>query len=685
MKKKLLLLFLFFQLAVFSQSITVNTTQYTVPQLVQNILFGNSSSSCLSGEVSNITSSTGTNFGSSNGIGFFSNTNPNFPINSGVILSTGAATNSNGPNTSALSDGVWPGDADLLNYIQSLGIDTWLTTYNDATVLEFDFQPYVNQFSFDFLFASEEYGDFQCAFSDAFAFFLTDLTAGTPTTNIALVPNTTIPISVVTIRNSNNNPSCSSQNQNYFGNYNGGTNANTSATNFNGETVVMTAQSVVNPLHTYHIKLVISDRNDHLYDSAVFLAGGTFEIGIGQLQGAGVYEGLTNIIQTCPNEEITIQAGATTIPNVTYSWTKDGVPLPAISSSTLTVTQSGVYQLVLNSANGCQISSSSMSIQYFDPFPINEPINLYNTANIFDLTTNMPIILDTLNPADYTITYHNNLQDAQNLFNSIQNPINYTGQDGEIVYVAIESVIEGCIETKSFILNAPATPPNDKCSDAVELIVGTNFNDNPETVTNLAATNNDFNLPCFCDGNYTARDIWYTLVVPNSGNVTIETQGNGGLNDTVLEAFSSCSSNVSIGCNNNNNPDSSKLTVSNLYSKLNLTGLPPGQSIVLRAFGKNESQGSFTISAYDSSLSNEDFTHSKLSYYPVPVIDYLTISNNYNIQSVEVYNLFGEKIMSKTYSSTEISIDMSALQSSVYLIKTLGDNNRTETFKIVKN
>lgn len=689
MKRKLLVLSLFLQFSVFSQPISVNTTQYTVPQLVQNVLFGNTSTNCLSGEVTNVTWKTGTNYGSSNGIGYFTNANPNFPISSGVILSTGTAAASAGPNTTTQSNGAigtWPGDADLYNYLQSHGIfGSPEDQLQNATILEFDFQPYVNQFSFDFLFASEEYGSFQCSYSDSFAFFLSDITAGTPATNLAVVPGTSVPISVVTIRDNVNNGSCASSNPNYFGNFNGAVNSGASATNFNGETVVLTAESPVNPLHLYHIKLVIADLNDAQYDSAVFLAGGTFDIGVGQLEGTGVYQGLTNLIELCPNEEITIQAG-TVVPNVTYSWTQDGTPLPAITSSTLTVTQSGIYQLVLNSPNGCQISSSTMNIQYFPPFPISEPNNLESASNTFDLTSNIPVILNGENPADYdTFTFHHTLWDAQNRMYAIANAASYIGTDGEIIYVGIENALTGCLETKSFILNPPPTPANDKCADATPLLVGSSFGDHPATTTNFAATNDAFNLPCFCDGNYAARDIWFSLTVPASGNVTIETQGNGNLNDTVLEAFSSCSSNASIGCNNNNNPDSSKLMVTNLFSKLNLTGLTPGQSIVLRAFGKNELQGSFVISAYDASLANEDFTRSKISYYPVPVTDNLTISNNYTIKSVEVYNLLGGKVMEETFDAIQVSLNMSALQSSVYLVKVMGDNNATETFKVVKN
>ena len=67
MKQKLLIfsLVLLFSKAL-AQPITVNTNQFTVPQLVQDVLFGNGTagSSCV-GTISNITWSTGTNFGAS--------------------------------------------------------------------------------------------------------------------------------------------------------------------------------------------------------------------------------------------------------------------------------------------------------------------------------------------------------------------------------------------------------------------------------------------------------------------------------------------------------------------------------------------------------------------------------------------------------------------------------------------
>ena len=275
MKKELVLVISLIWIGCFSQTIKVDTNTYSVTELVTDILVNKA---CV--PVSNITWRTGnTNgYGSSNGIGYFKNTNPAFPLANGVILSTGNVENAPGPNASQLNDGnsAWIGDTDLEATLLAAGIAMKST---NATVLEFDFVPFSPNFDFQFLFASEEYGNFQCQFSDAFAFLLTNKSTGI-TTNLAVVPNTNAPISVVTIRNSLYNSSCSSENPSYFGTFNGGTNGASSATNFNGQTVVMNASSTtLIPNTTYHIKLVIADRKDNQADSAIFLSANSFNVG----------------------------------------------------------------------------------------------------------------------------------------------------------------------------------------------------------------------------------------------------------------------------------------------------------------------------------------------------------------------------------------------------------------------
>lgn len=289
----------------------MSTTNYTVPQLVNDVLIN---TSCVN--ATNISWSTGTNFGSTNGIGFFQNSNPNFPMQSGVILSTGNVANAAGPNNTLLSDGntAWPGDTDLENTLAAAGVNLVST---NATVLEFDFVPNSSFFNFDFIFASEEYGNFQCQFSDAFAFLLTNTATGT-TTNLALVPNTNLPISVVTIRDYLYNSSCPSANAQFFGSYNGGSQAATSATNFNGQTTVMTAASTLTPGVQYHIKLVIADRLDPQSDSAIFISANSLNIGQDVL---GQDLTVANNTALCHGATHTINTGLNPS-NFTFQWKK---------------------------------------------------------------------------------------------------------------------------------------------------------------------------------------------------------------------------------------------------------------------------------------------------------------------------------------------------------------------------
>ena len=54
----------------------------------------------------------------------------------------------------------WLGDAQLLSYMQSVGQS--VTNHYNSSKLEFDFVPIADQVKFDFIFASDEYGTFQC-------------------------------------------------------------------------------------------------------------------------------------------------------------------------------------------------------------------------------------------------------------------------------------------------------------------------------------------------------------------------------------------------------------------------------------------------------------------------------------------------------------------------------------------
>src|SRR5690606_18645400 len=256
--KKILLLLLGFPMLSFAQGISVSD-DYSNTELVNNILIG---SSCI--EAGNIQSQ------GDCGIAYFSTTNSDFAFQEGIIIRSGNAmltgggfSNSNS-NISSTCTGV--SDADLQAIVQSYDLNA---SINDASFLQFDFISSADFFSFEFIFASNEYGNYQCSFGDSFAFILTDLMTGV-SQNLAVIPGTTTPVSVITIRDGAYNSGCPSENIDYFGQMN----ATGDPLNMIGHTVPMVASASIIPNHPYSIKLVIGDYQDSILDSTVLIKAG---------------------------------------------------------------------------------------------------------------------------------------------------------------------------------------------------------------------------------------------------------------------------------------------------------------------------------------------------------------------------------------------------------------------------
>ncbi|RAR46423.1 choice-of-anchor L domain-containing protein, partial [Flavobacterium lacus] len=429
--------------------ITTNTTQYTVPQLVQDILIN---STCAL--VSNITWSTGSNFGSTNGIGYFEQNGSTFPFDNGIVMTTGDAARAAGPNVNLLGDGnqAWVGDTDLEAIILAATGDPMNS--RNASVIEFDFVPLTDFISFDFIFASEEYGTFQCTFSDAFAFLLTDLSTNV-TTNLAVIPNTNIPISVVTIRDQAHNDDCNSVNPEFFDNFYElptGLNPLGAPTDFNGITIPMIASSAVVPNNTYRIKLVIADRQDNSYDSAVFLKGGSFNIGDIEL-GDDFLVASGNAL--CPGDTTVIDSGLSP-ETFTFQWLLGEDVIADETGPSLVVAEPGTYTLIAQYTNTNCSTSDSIVIEYFDNFVTGEPNDLYFCSasgfGTFDLTQNDEPLTAPLG-INYVIGYYLTEEDATLNLNVIANPTAFNNTTNpQTIYVRVSPANGDCFALNNFQL-----------------------------------------------------------------------------------------------------------------------------------------------------------------------------------------------------------------------------------------
>ena len=230
-------------------------------------------------------------------IGRFNINNPNFGLDSGIVMVT---TNSNdvvpGQSGSYTSYPTQTPSANLTTVLNAIG-STSSSQYDRASI-QFSFVAPGDSVKFDYIFASKEYTSYTCSsFNDVFGFFLIGQgingaplwnANGTPnidTVNLAVIPGTTTPVAVNTINQgfpSGSWPAsnCSSANPNYVTNsvfYNANT-GGTSIINMEGYTDVFTARASVSCGSLYTIKMFICDVSDGALNSAVFIGARSFEL-----------------------------------------------------------------------------------------------------------------------------------------------------------------------------------------------------------------------------------------------------------------------------------------------------------------------------------------------------------------------------------------------------------------------
>jgi len=259
---------------------------------------------------------------------------------------------------------------------------------------------------------------------------------------------------------------------------------------------------------------------------------------------------------------------------------------------------------------------------------------------------------------------------------------------GQIYYLRVYTVTATAGQTTTFnvcIGTPPPSPPaNDECTGAIALTPGGVFADNDIDGINILATLSA-NTPIPTCGNFnfatSAKDVWYSVIVPASGSLTIETGVHSSLAgiDTVFSVYSGdCNTLTQVGCDDDGAPE----TTFGL-SRLVLTGQTPGATLLIRLFGYNGLDGLYSISAYDASLGNNSFDNSSFSYYPNPVKNTLNLSYSQEISNVEVYNLLGQKVRVISNNANEVQVDMSNLPRAAYIVK-VTSNNQVKTIKVIK-
>jgi gliding motility-associated-like protein len=281
---------------------------YTIEQYVTEILIGDGVN------VSNITYT-----GSEEQIGYMSGAEGVFSVGAGVVLSTDHAANLTDPNcgatacTGCLGAGNDPDLLDVANSVPPLiGQGFTVSSVNDLSILEFDFEAGGDSIAFNYVFGSDEYLEWvNSTYNDIFAFFISGpgfvgpyaAPAGFPdgAVNIAQVPDSD-PLLPVTISSVNDvtNP------EYYVDNF------NNNGICIDGYTQTFTASAQVQCGETYHMKIAIADGSDGALESFVILEEGSFSsnavdlIADASLEGADVFLGDTTVVEGCNDATFTV-------------------------------------------------------------------------------------------------------------------------------------------------------------------------------------------------------------------------------------------------------------------------------------------------------------------------------------------------------------------------------------------
>ncbi len=338
MKKIFFVLLLALPSCFINAQLVIDNSTQTPQELAQNVLLGQGIN------ISNIkfNNSAVSAIAINDQIAQFSNgKTTNIGIEKGIILSTGNALIGKGPNdqiqATLPTSNSFLGDNDLKILSNNQAIKS-------VAILEFDFVPSGNKLNFNFVFASEEYPEYaNDNYNDHFGFFLSGPGIAGPfsrnASNIALIPNTSLPVSINNLNNGKSNSGACEYCQYYIDNTNGTT------IQYDGFTKVLGVVADVQCGQTYHIKLAIANVEDDNFDSAVFIEGASFSASDINL-GAD--------LNLCSVNQYKLDTGLDA--SIVHQWTVDGQIISNESGPTITIDQSGTYTVKATPLGGCPSS-----------------------------------------------------------------------------------------------------------------------------------------------------------------------------------------------------------------------------------------------------------------------------------------------------------------------------------------
>jgi gliding motility-associated-like protein len=306
-------------------------------------------------------------------------------LNSGILLTTGTASNVAGPMVNTTSNNL---SFDNNTNGSALGNTLSGGTTYDACFINFMITPNCSTLSIKYVFASEEYPEFSTGtINDVFGFVISGpnpLGGNYAQQNISVLPTTTTGSNVVSIQNVNNGTSNTGPcvNCGYYV-------AAPPGLEYDGKTTVLTASANVTPCQTYTMTIGVWDDSDHIYDSGVFLdVNGLSCVGNPTITAA------VSPSVICGPQTVTLTAGGG-IASGTYTWSapaSGGLGATVGATVIANPTAPTVYTVSYSDLNTCPgvplIKTTTLSFSPSPPLPVSSNPTSICAGQTTTLTSN---------------------------------------------------------------------------------------------------------------------------------------------------------------------------------------------------------------------------------------------------------------------------------------------------------
>ncbi|MEH6764893.1 T9SS type A sorting domain-containing protein [Aequorivita antarctica] len=224
-------------------------------------------------------------------------------------------------------------------------------------------------------------------------------------------------------------------------------------------------------------------------------------------------------------------------------------------------------------------------------------------------------------------------------------------------------------------INPALVPNNDLIENATNLNGIEEYQDLDVIFAAATTTNDGGQTGCNTDP---ARAVWYKFTAAVDGQVQAEIGFIPGAGGVIF--YTAADENVTTASELTWVDQPENICGPNTFSSINATAGTTYYLFAALVDGFERANVSVDLSGI---LSIDENTFQDFTYYPNPVTNELNLSAKTNIDEVSIFNLMGQKVFSQKINATKKSINLSHLQTGIYVMKVNAEGS-SATYKIVK-